>query len=285
MSEDYDNEPERVGEPAYETWFIADLRPYARNSELFGDLPEADFAQLVESIHEHGLESPPEILPDGTILRGHQRVRACEQLGYEEVDCWVRYDLVDADAEELLQFVLRDNTRRRQMTLLDRVRIAHELLRAQGLGLRSRVPESERERIAKSLGTSTRTVTRLLAVARTPMAVQQAVNAGQLPIATAGKIAGLSNVRQAEIAKQIEDGAAAKEVAAKALVGGYRRAAQRSGASAESTQSPRDIRASLQRLIDEIQRLSPRAFKPRVKLHPGALREAAAQLNKFLGGE
>ena len=69
---------------------------------MFGDLGAAELAALAEDMETHGLRHPVEVLPDGTIVAGYQRVRAARRLGWREIDAVVRLDLAalgDAAAE------------------------------------------------------------------------------------------------------------------------------------------------------------------------------------------
>ena len=59
-------------------WKVDDLRPHPRQSELFRDLSEIEFAFLAGDIKRNGLQQPIEITPDGTVIAGHQRLRPPE---------------------------------------------------------------------------------------------------------------------------------------------------------------------------------------------------------------
>jgi hypothetical protein len=52
-----------------------------------------ELRELAQSMRDHGLQTPLEILPDGTIVCGHQRARAANLLGWEEIDVWVNHEL------------------------------------------------------------------------------------------------------------------------------------------------------------------------------------------------
>src|SRR5690242_6982515 len=102
-------------------WRIDRLRPHPKQAACFNDLSEEDLAELVRDIEANGQRTPAEVLPDGTILCGHQRVRALLLLGRKTVWVVVRADLAgDRRAAELL--MIEDNLHRRQLSALDRVR-------------------------------------------------------------------------------------------------------------------------------------------------------------------
>lgn len=67
-----------------------------------------DFARLKNQIQTLGLYKPFLITSDGTVLGGNMRLRACKELGIDEVPVSV----VQADTDELkLQYALSDNDR------------------------------------------------------------------------------------------------------------------------------------------------------------------------------
>lgn len=89
--------------------------------EMFDDLPEAEIDALAADIEANGLRQPIEILPDGTVLAGHQRLRAVRKLGWKEVNCVVRTDLADDPAGAELFFIM-DNLNRRQLSPIMKAR-------------------------------------------------------------------------------------------------------------------------------------------------------------------
>ena len=99
-----------------ETRKVSELRPHPRQRELFGEPAEDVVATLARSIAADGLMHPIEILPDGTIVAGHTRLAAVEQLGWKEVPCVVLHDLAAEGEEAILRYLIRDNVQRRQMT-------------------------------------------------------------------------------------------------------------------------------------------------------------------------
>jgi len=101
-----------------ETWPIADLKPHPKQAEFFNDLPDVELQNLMASIERNGLEQPIEILPDATIIKGHQRLLACTQLGWTEVPVRIRDDLVGNDAEVEYELI-SDNVDRRQLDPVD----------------------------------------------------------------------------------------------------------------------------------------------------------------------
>lgn len=76
---------------------IADIRIGERARKDMGDL-----SALAASIREHGLIHPPAVTSDGTLIAGHRRILACQQLGMTEIEVRVIdvVDLLSAERDE-----------------------------------------------------------------------------------------------------------------------------------------------------------------------------------------
>ncbi|MFO0877883.1 MAG: ParB/RepB/Spo0J family partition protein [Gemmataceae bacterium] len=206
-------QPQRVSERR----FLSQLQDHPQQSDLVGDVSEQELAELAESMRKLGLQNPIHILPNGTIVAGHQRVRAARSLGWVEIDVVVRFDLEEAGEVAIQRFLVEDNLHRRQM---DPLTIARTFRRLKEL--EKKVPHNElrlidrldiRDRLARKLGggISGRTLDRYEKVLETPRAVQNAVSQGQLPMVKALAIAKLPAEQQQAIAASIQQGTPAKE--------------------------------------------------------------------------
>ena len=60
---------------------VNELKPHPRNNEFFDDMTGEKWKEFLESIKIRGVIEPIVITPDKTIVSGHQRVRACKELG------------------------------------------------------------------------------------------------------------------------------------------------------------------------------------------------------------
>lgn len=80
---------------------IAELNPAEYNPR---EISEFEIEELKKSITEFGLVEPVVVNQDMTIIGGHQRVRACQELEMTEVPCFV-VDL-DKKREKLLNITL-----------------------------------------------------------------------------------------------------------------------------------------------------------------------------------
>lgn len=89
---------------------ISELIPHPRNNEFFDDITGEKWKEFVESIKSRGVIEPIVITQDNVIVSGHQRVRACKELGIHTVLCDVHtYNSED----EVLQDLLETNIRQR----------------------------------------------------------------------------------------------------------------------------------------------------------------------------
>lgn len=89
---------------------IDELKPHPRNNEFFDDMTGEKWKEFIESIKSRGVIEPIVITPDRVIVSGHQRVRACKELGIKTVMCDVHtYN----NGDEILQDLLETNIRQR----------------------------------------------------------------------------------------------------------------------------------------------------------------------------
>jgi hypothetical protein len=111
-----------------QTWKVKDLKPHPRQAELFADLPFHLLRDLAQDIADRGLKEPLEILPDGTIICGHQRARAAELLEWDEIAVWVNHDLAAQGPRAVEQQLIEDNLARRNLDRLDQIRCYRRLV-------------------------------------------------------------------------------------------------------------------------------------------------------------
>jgi hypothetical protein len=199
-------------------WKLADLKEHPSQRELFADLTDDEMQRLASDMQANGQRTPIELLPDGTVICGHQRVRAAGQLGWNEIDAVVRDDLKSKGSPYVMTHLIADNVNRRQLGPLDIARCYRRLrLEATdmdwGDGDEYRGID-HRDVLAKQFNMSGRNLDRLVRVLATPMAVQTAVAGARLSVKAAGKVAGLKQSLQDVIAKQIMAGGEPEQVVA-----------------------------------------------------------------------
>lgn len=85
---------------------VKDLKPHPINNQIYG---EEDIKELAEKIKESGWIKPLIIKPDGTVISGHRRLKACIMLGIEKVE----YEVVHFNNknEELERLLLENQSR------------------------------------------------------------------------------------------------------------------------------------------------------------------------------
>ncbi len=135
---------------------------------IFNDLPTESFKKFKESISEMGIITPLIVRPNGDayqVIVGHQRLRACRDLGKEEVPCIIRENLQDDDMA--IETLIEENIQRRTITPAEMMKAIARLYEVRGVrrgGDRSKVTDgnfgSEREEIAKIVGKSPKETSR-----------------------------------------------------------------------------------------------------------------------------
>lgn len=87
------------------------LNVHPRHAEFFDDITGEEWDRFKESVRTSGVILPIVITNDMTILSGHQRWRACVELGVQSIPAIIRDDLNDEDAR--LRVLLAANIRSR----------------------------------------------------------------------------------------------------------------------------------------------------------------------------
>ena len=89
------------------------LKEYELNKELFYLLPKQEYNALRDDIAKNGIKTELHILPDNTVLCGHQRLRAAKELNLPTVPCKT---VKLASKEAIEEYAIIDNLLRRHMT-------------------------------------------------------------------------------------------------------------------------------------------------------------------------
>ncbi len=200
-----------------ETWPLEKLKRHQRQDDNFHPLPAPELEALADDMRRNGQNTPIEVTPDGRVIDGHQRLRAAERLGWDEVQVLVRHDLV-ADEFAIERRMIEANLHRRQLDPLDRVRLARRMLeieqRREPGGLSQYAEQDLRDRIGAALGMSGRNVQRYLNILNAPMEVQRAHSEGRLSMKLAEKVARLGEAEREQIAAATRAGGDPAEVVA-----------------------------------------------------------------------
>lgn len=88
------------------TKFTGEIHPAA---EMFPLLEGKAFEEFCDDIEKHGLSKPIELLPDGRLIDGRNRLRACQEIRIEP-------EFVTVNPESPVAYVLSANKHRRHLT-------------------------------------------------------------------------------------------------------------------------------------------------------------------------
>lgn len=196
---------------------VADLKPHPKNSYFFDDITGEKWEEILESVGTRGVIEPIVITQDNTIVSGHQRVRACKELGIEEVKCEVReYDNEDdvildlLDANEKQRGTIGGSTiklgrRIKEYERIGGVRNGSANPKGTSIGSSSdNVGSLTQKDIADKLGISVDTLANAKKLASAPQEVQDAVETGEIsPSFAIRKICSLPEDQQIHLVKRI----------------------------------------------------------------------------------
>lgn len=86
---------------------ISDLHPHPKNAEIYG--MDEEVSDLVEKIKRSGQVHTLVVTSKGIVLAGHRRMKACKELGINEVDVEIR----DFDTpEQEIEYIIDNNATR-----------------------------------------------------------------------------------------------------------------------------------------------------------------------------
>lgn len=84
------------------------LKPHPRNQEFFDDTTGEAWDDFLRSIRTSGVIVPVVITEDNIMVSGHQRVRACKELGIKDIKyCVNHYETEDQILKDLIETNLR----------------------------------------------------------------------------------------------------------------------------------------------------------------------------------
>lgn len=89
---------------------IKELKPHPRNNEFFDDMSGEKWSEFLESIKTSGVIEPIVVTTDMVIVSGHQRVRACKELGINTISCTIKHY---KDEDSIIKDLLETNIRQR----------------------------------------------------------------------------------------------------------------------------------------------------------------------------
>lgn len=83
---------------------VDSLSPHPRNNDFFDDITGGKWDEFLESVKASGIIEPLVITQNKVVVSGHQRLRACKELGIKNVYCIVRsYKSEDEALRDLIE--------------------------------------------------------------------------------------------------------------------------------------------------------------------------------------
>lgn len=90
---------------------VNELIPHPRNNDFFDDVTGKRWDEFLESVKTSGVIEPIVITEGKVIVSGHQRVRACKELGIEEIMAEIK--LYEGDEKKIVKDLIETNVRQR----------------------------------------------------------------------------------------------------------------------------------------------------------------------------
>lgn len=185
------------------------LKVHPRNQEFFDDIEGEAYEKFRKSIEQDGILTPLTVAPDMTIISGHQRYKACVDLGINLVPVIIREELTDEN--EKLKKLLAANFGRLKNNPVKQGKVYAEYEKLCGIqhggdrgasGQIVRLPTQED--IAKELGVDARTIRRLKRLQSLSPELQQLIEDGTVKYTTALNVwSKLPNEDQQKLIKEL----------------------------------------------------------------------------------
>lgn len=191
---------------------INDLKPHPKNDYLFDDMSGEKWEEFLESIKTRGVIEPIIVTADKTIVSGHQRVRACKELGIDKVLCDTRH--YDSD-DDIIIDLLDTNEKQRGTVGGSTVKLGRRIKEYERIyGIqhgnnqynedRTNGPLLSQEELAERLGINERTLKRAKQLANLSPEFQDMIESGRISASTAARvIAGLPEEEQIQLLSKI----------------------------------------------------------------------------------
>ena len=187
---------------------VSKLKPFPKNDYFFDDLTGPQWEEFKKSIKSSGVIEPVIVTTDLVIISGHQRVRACKELGIDKVLCDIRR--FDSEDEQLKQLI-ETNIKQRGIGNPNSVKLGRcirELERIEGIthgGSRvQNAPLKNQEGIAQEIGISVDQLKRYKSLTNLIPELSDLVETGTVNVTTASAIARrLTKEQQEELAEKI----------------------------------------------------------------------------------
>lgn len=173
------------------------LRSHPKQNEYFQPLDEQTYTELKTDIEQNGIRTPLLIRPDYTVISGHQRLRAGQELYMKTLPCI----FLEIDEDESERALIADNVLRRHLTPMELSNLAAVLKKQFGIKNGARKKEGQKgiQEIADLIGQSERHTHRLLKLQDLIPPIKELVAKQELTAAAAEQLAYLSPETQGEL--------------------------------------------------------------------------------------
>lgn len=186
------------------------LKVHPRNTEFFDDISGEEYARFKKSIQEDGILSPILVSPDMTVISGHQRLKACKDLGINLVPVMIREDLINED--DKVKTLLVANFGRLKNDPIKQAKVYKEYEKICGITMgrpSKEVVNNSRlitqEDIAKELGVDASTIRNIKRLSTLSPDLQDLISDGKITATTGYKIlARLTQEEQEELVKNLD---------------------------------------------------------------------------------
>lgn len=206
---------------------VSQLIPHPRNHEFFDDIEGEGWDDFLKSIRTSGVTNAITVDQRNIIISGHQRVRACELLGIDEIPAnRITYTEEELNAEKDVKDLIESNLKQRVAGNANAVKLGRcFVFLEQYYGVKRGRPSKisnnvgnlkedstngkkySQDDMIRELGLNKETYRQAKLLATMPTEVQQAVEDGQISASTAVRtIAKLPKEKQLEIADLLSDG-------------------------------------------------------------------------------
>lgn len=203
-------------------WHVSRLKVNREQRKNFRARTEQEMDELEAAVRQNFLE-PLDVLPDGTILAGHQRLQlAIERLKLKTIPVRIRFDLEAQGPEACQLFFLMNNLVGRQLSELEQARAYRQCIAIEAQQRKSTDPSQRplgrvREAVAKRFGKCGRTMDDWSKILDTPQLIQSELQAGRLNLTDAIEIGKAPQAAQLEIADLIGQGVQARKAMRKVI--------------------------------------------------------------------
>ena len=191
---------------------VADLMPHPQNDYYFDDIVGEAWDEFLRSIQTSGVIEPVIINQNKVIISGHQRVRACKELGINEIMTETKQ--YDSD-EQMLKDLIETNIRQRGIGNPNPVKFGRCIQTLERIyGIREGRPEKlpnnsvvkTQSDLASELGLSVDTLQNYKQLATMIPEIQDLISTGKVTATTARAIVKkLSEDEQRELANQLAE--------------------------------------------------------------------------------